>query len=101
MSKYGPILSLALAALALAPAAAGAADPSAEEIVAQADHIRNPASDYSVHVSITSRRPGGGERTKRYDVFIKGHDNTLVKFVAPADEVGKKLLMKGHDLWIY
>lgn len=78
-----------------------AVELSAEEIVARADSVRSPDTDFSVDVTITNLRSDKEARITKYKVFVKGRDNTLIKTMYPPIERGRSILMKGLDLWVY
>ena len=78
-----------------------AVELSAEEIVARADSVRSPDTDFSVDVTITNLRSDKETRITKYEVFVKGKDNTLIKTMYPPIERGRSILMKGLDLWVY
>jgi hypothetical protein len=50
---------------------------SAQGIVARADSVRNPDSDFSVDVTITSMRSGKKGKVTKYEVFIKGRESIM------------------------
>ena len=78
-----------------------AAELTAGEIVKRADSVRSPDTDFSVNVTITSVSSGKEARVTKYEVFVKGKDNTLIKTMYPPIERGRSVLMKGLDLWVY
>ena len=78
-----------------------AAGLTAQEIVARADSIRSPEADFSVDVTITSLRSGREPKVTKYEVLIKGSENTLIKTMYPPIERERSVLMKGFDLWVY
>jgi outer membrane lipoprotein-sorting protein len=78
-----------------------AAELTAQQIVAKADSIRSPESDFSVDVTINSVRSGEEGKVTKYEVFVKGTENTLIKTMYPPIEKGRSILMKGLDLWVY
>lgn len=78
-----------------------AAELTAGEIVTRADSVRSPDTDFSVDVTITSLRSGKEARVTKYEVFLKGRENTLIKTMYPPIERGRSVLMKGLDLWVY
>lgn len=74
--------------------------PAAEEILAGIDRSRNGWSSYVVDVKISNFKEGKPVDGSAYQVFIKGADRTLVKFLAPIDR-GKSLLMIEEGMWLY
>lgn len=73
----------------------------AKSIVEKADRVRFPADPFEAVVTITSTDADGTAEPRRYRVFAKGQDNTIVMVTEPASERGQVLLMKGRDLWIF
>lgn len=83
------------------PGISPGAELSAPEIVARADSVRNPDSDFSVDVTITSMRSGKKGKVTKYEVFIKGREKAIVKTIYPPIERERSILMRGLDLWVY
>jgi outer membrane lipoprotein-sorting protein len=77
------------------------ADPSPESILNQADEVRNPQSDYTVDVTVTSVKPGKDPKTAKYEVMIKGKTKTVIKTIAPAVDRGTSMLMVDYDFWVF
>ena len=76
-------------------------DELAQSIVEKADHVRFPVEPFEAFVTISSTDANGPLDQRRYRIFAKGHDNTIVMVTEPASERGQILLMKGRDLWIF
>jgi outer membrane lipoprotein-sorting protein len=76
-------------------------DELAQAIVEKADHVRFPVEAFEAFVTISSTDADGPADPRRYRIFAKGHDNTIVMATEPASERGQILLMKGRDLWIF
>ena len=74
---------------------------TAQEILLQADEVRNPQLDYTAQVKVTSVKPEKEPRIGTYEVLIKGKEKTLIKTLSPAVERGRILLMKNRDMWAY
>lgn len=72
-----------------------------EQILANADEIRTPQTDYRVRATITSQRPGRKDKTVVYEVLMKGQDKTIIKTLAPEADRGTSLLMLRYDLWVF
>ena len=113
-SRAKPMLARAflhasgVAMLFCAPALLLAQDPTqagddelARSIVEKADHVRFPVEPFEVAVTISSADANGPADARRYRIFAKGQENTIVMVTEPASERGQALLMKGHDLWIF
>ncbi|MBE9573198.1 MAG: hypothetical protein IMF11_21430, partial [Proteobacteria bacterium] len=77
-----------------------AAELTASEIVVRADSVRSPDTDFSVDVTITNLRSNKEIRITKYEVLVKGKENTLIKTMYPPIERGRSVLMKGLDLWV-
>jgi len=77
------------------------ADPTAEIILNEADEVRNPQSDYTVDVAVTSVRPGKETKTAQYEVLLKGKTKTIIKTMAPAVDRGTSMLMVDYDFWVF
>lgn len=77
-----------------------AAAPTADQILSSVDRTRNGWSSFVVDVKINNFRNGRNVDQNAYQVFIKGTDRTLVKFMSPQDK-GKTLLMLDEAMWLY
>jgi outer membrane lipoprotein-sorting protein len=80
---------------------AQSADPSPENILNEADDVRNPQSDYTVDVTVTSMKPGKDPKTAKYEVMLKGKTKTVIKTLAPAVDRGTSMLMVEYDFWVF
>ena len=76
-------------------------DALAKSIVEKADEVRFPAEPFEVAIAISSTGPNAPEELRRYRIFAKGHENTIVMVTEPASDRGQTLLMKGRDLWLF
>ena len=92
--------ALLMLALAL-PVASHAAETNAQAIVEKADAIRFPTSAFQIAVKVTSTKSKGAPSLHEYQVLQKGHDNSIVRTMAPATEKGQVMLLKGADLWLF
>ena len=70
-----------------------------EEIVRQADAVRNPSESYSMEVEVRSGQKL--DELAKFQVALKGNTRTLVKTLEPARDRGRNLLMIGEDMWAY
>lgn len=91
--------------LALALGSAAAA-PSADEILAASDAIRNPGKSFSVTVVLTEFQAGKQVDTNTLTSYSRtqpqsGQVASLVRFVLPARDAGKLMLKNGNDMWFY
>ena len=98
---WGKAFVCALFFIVLYPQIPLAAELTAGEIVKRADSVRSPDTDFSVNVTITNMRSNKEARVTKYEVFLKGRENTLIKTMYPPIERGRSVLMKGLDLWVY
>jgi outer membrane lipoprotein-sorting protein len=76
-------------------------DPSPESILNNADEVRNPQSDYTVQVLVTSVKPGKEPKIAQYEVLLKGKTKTIIMTLAPAVDRGTSMLMVDFDFWVF
>ncbi len=76
------------------------AGASAEDLVRKADHRRGLQGSFTMIVkTIVDER---GEKTEQeYRVNVRDGETSLVEQVQPARAAGRKLLMKGFDMWLF
>ena len=105
MSKalMAALLALTLAATPCAPAHAA---PSAQDILAASDAVRNPEHPFGVTNTLIEYRNGKQTNTSTLGIYSKadthsGQFRSLVRFIAPARDAGKLMLYSGKDLWFY
>jgi outer membrane lipoprotein-sorting protein len=84
-----------------AQAAPQAEDELAKSIVEKADQVRFPVEPFEVQVMISTTDADSPSEARKYRVFAKGHENSVVMVTEPASERGQILLMKGRDLWVF
>lgn len=82
------------------------AAPSAEEILAASDAIRNPGKPFSVTVTLTEFQSGKQVDTSTLTSYSRtqqqgGQFSSLIRFVLPARDAGKLMLKNGNDMWFY
>lgn len=82
------------------------AAPSAEEILAASDAIRNPGKSFSVTVTLTEFQAGKQVDTSTLTSYARtqqqgGQFASLIRFVLPARDAGKLMLKNGNDMWFY
>lgn len=82
------------------------AAPSAEEILAASDAIRNPGRPFSVTVTLTEFQAGKQVDTSTLTSYSRtqqqgGQFASLIRFVLPARDAGKLMLKNGNELWFY
>lgn len=79
--------------------------PSADEILAASDAIRNPGRPFSVTVTLTEFQAGKQVDTSTLVSYARtqqgGQFASLIRFVSPARDAGKLMLKNGNDLWFY
>ena len=96
--------TIALFACALIPlgnAHLSATEPDdRERILKHVDALRNPLSNFSLDLELTSYRKSESE-VWRFRVHGQGKDKSLVEFLSPATESGKYLLMLRDGMWAY
>jgi outer membrane lipoprotein-sorting protein len=76
-------------------------DELAKSILQKADLVRFPSHDFEVAVTINTTGASSSAESRKYRIFSKGNENTIVMATEPASERGQVLLMKGRDLWIF
>jgi len=94
-----------LATSLLLPGLAFAA-PTADEILAASDAIRNPGKPFSVTVTLTEFQGGKQVDTSTLTSYsrtqqVGGQFASLIRFVLPARDAGKLMLKNGNDMWFY
>ena len=81
------------------------AAPSADEILAASDAIRNPGRAFSVTVTLTEFQNGKQVDSNTLTSYSRtqqgGQFSSLVRFVLPARDAGKLMLKNGNDMWFY
>lgn len=80
--------------------------PSADEILAASDAIRNPGRSFSVTVTLTEFQAGKQVDTSTLISYSRtqqqgGQFASLIRFVLPARDAGKLMLKNGNDMWFY
>lgn len=80
--------------------------PTANDILAASDAIRNPSRPFSVTVTLTEFQAGKQVDTSTLVSYARKHDQggqfaSLIRFVLPARDAGKLMLKNGNDMWFY
>jgi outer membrane lipoprotein-sorting protein len=80
--------------------------PSADQILAASDAIRNPGRPFSVTVTLTEFQGGKQVDTSTLVSYsrteqVGGQFSSLIRFVQPARDSGKLMLKNGNDMWFY
>lgn len=73
---------------------------SGNEIVKKSDELRFIPFDVSFKVEVNDIKGGSPQKTQ-YKVFSKGSQMSRVETIYPERQAGRKLLMKGNDLWLF
>lgn len=102
MSSFANV-ALALLVL-LSPAVLAA--PSAQEILAASDAIRNPDKPFGLTVELIEYRNSRQTDGNTLKVYSKadaasGQFRSLIQFVSPPRDANKLMLKNGNDLWFY
>ncbi len=97
-----------IAALVLSAAlvAAAHAAPSAQDILAASDAIRNPGKPFGLTVTLIEYRNGRQSDQSTLGVYSKAEESTgrfrsLIRFIAPPRDANKLMLKSGNELWFY
>ncbi len=82
------------------------AAPSAQEILAASDAVRNPDKPFGLTTTLIEYRNGKQTDGSTLAVYSKadksnGQFRNLIRFVAPARDANKLMLKSGNDLWFY
>jgi len=93
-------IAIAVAVLAVAAASGARADERADEIVKRADLVRGPADPFTLKMNVTAFK--GTEALSSTSVLVNTHDfaRSLVEFVAPPRDAGRKLLRVSENMWV-
>jgi outer membrane lipoprotein-sorting protein len=73
----------------------------ADDLLREVDSIRAPGNNFTFDVKLTYYPNGKRPIVQDYDVAVKDGTKSLVKFMSPAENRGRVLLMVGQNLWIY
>jgi len=66
-----------------------------------ADVYRAPGPNFGFQLDVTYSRPDKEDQKFGFDVRVREQTNSLVRYIAPATDSGKKLLLMGPNMWIY
>ena len=100
------IRTLVISALVAATAGLAHAAPTAQEILAASDAVRNPAKPFGLTVTLVEYRNGKQTDSNTLNVYSKADTNSgqfrsLIRFAAPARDMNKLMLKNGNDLWFF
>lgn len=70
------------------------------EIIKKSDEMRFIETDVSFKVEVVDYK-GTSETKTQYKVYSKGSEMSRVETTFPDRQAGRKLLMKGNDLWLF
>jgi hypothetical protein len=106
MLRKSLVVSLVVAAAALVNGSAHADPPSASDIVAAADRVRNPQVPFRVDLALVELVRGAPRDTVNLAVHAKfdpgSHQyKNLVRYVAPPRDAGKLVLLNASSMWFY
>jgi hypothetical protein len=107
MFRKSLFVSLLVASAALTPGRAAHADPpSAADIVAAADRVRNPQVPFRVDLSLVELVRGARRDSVELAVHAKldpgSHQyKNLVRYVGPPRDAGKLVLLSASAMWFY
>jgi outer membrane lipoprotein-sorting protein len=95
-----------LAGLLLICSAIAQAAPSAQEILAASDAVRNPDYPFGLTNTLVEYRNGKQTDTSTLAIYSKsdaasGQFRSLIRYIAPARDASKLILYSGKDLWFY
>jgi len=95
-----------LAVLLLVATEVAVAAPSAQDILAASDAVRNPNKPFALTVSLVEYRNSKQTDSNTLRVYSKadtksGQFRSLLQFLAPARDANKLMLKNGNDLWFY
>src|SRR3954470_4444262 len=85
---------------ALIGGTAATAVESADEILKRADLVRGPNDPFTLRMNVTAYR--GKEVLNETSVLVNSHDyaRSLVEFVAPPRDAGRKMLRVSENMWV-
>jgi hypothetical protein len=107
MSFKPALVSLLVAAAVIAQEASARADPpTASEIVAAADIVRNPQVPFRVSLALVEYVHGAQHDTVNLAVHAKIDPATrqyknVVRYAAPPRDAGKLVLLNASNMWFY
>ena len=100
------LMPVLLAFLAAAAAPAFAQQPSAQEMIAASDRVRNPGQPF--RLSSTLVEYVGGKPRDRVVLIVYARESTvtrqfsnLVRYIEPPRDAGKMVLLNGSNMWFY
>ena len=94
------VMLIASLVIGLVASIGAAAPENADEILKRADLVRGPNDPFALKMHVTAYR--GKEVLNETSVLVNIYDyaRTLVEFVAPARDAGRKLLRVSENMWV-
>jgi outer membrane lipoprotein-sorting protein len=82
------------------------AEPTGQDIIGAVDAARNPGQGFRATDELTEYVGGQPRNAMQLVIFVKQNKqthqyNNLVRYVLPARDVGKMVLMNGPNMWFY
>jgi len=79
---------------------------TAKEILKRSDKVRNPDTPFSIHLTLTEYNQAKEVDKVALKIHSKQQKNngqyrSLVQFLMPKRDTGKKLLQNGNEIWFY
>jgi outer membrane lipoprotein-sorting protein len=99
-ASRGALLAIGLA-LGLALGAGPSCAEELDTILSRIASINRFSESYSATLRIESHSPESPTGTSTYRMYSKGLRKTLLVFVEPRKDAGKKIAMNGRSLWFY
>src|SRR5690348_7620903 len=102
--RPAPLAAVALVLCALP--SLGRGEPTAAEIVAASDALRNPQQPFRVSLALVEYQGGKQRDTVQLAVHAKLDPAThqyrnLVRYEAPPRDLGKLVLLDARNMWFY
>ncbi len=106
MHKAHPFIASGLGAFCAALSMAADPVPSAQQVLSAADHVRNPGKPFRLRNKLTEYVNGAARSTMGLVVYSKedpsnGQFRNLIRYVEPAREAGKAVLLNSTKMWFY
>jgi hypothetical protein len=107
LARRGILATLAAVLLCVSPEAfLGTSEPTAAEVLAAADRVRNPGQPFRVTLALVEYNNGKPRDRVGLIVYAKEDQqtkqfNNLVRYIEPRRDAGKMVLLKGANLWFY
>jgi hypothetical protein len=80
--------------------------PDAQKILAASDAVRNPANPFGLSIVLTEYRDAKEVDSNTLAIYSKldaqsGRYRTLISYVGPPRDTGKRVLESGTEMWFY